>query len=390
MVPSYTTIFHLLLASLHISATATALGSFPSEENNQDVFKEEFDFAQYETCRKIHSLQNYRPDLALYNEYEDQECHMRDFQLLRKIASGGTAHVYKALFRGTHIVALKLIRHKTRLRFHKLFANEECAVGNLRHQAVPKFYCSVADGVYSAMAFELLDGWDGIDHLANSKSGQVTSDEFLEALTASASLLNMLHLSGVVYRDFKPDNMMFLRSGGVKIFDFGFLEPVTSVTTVAGTLEYLAPECFPRILSGNSLGTLDPSLDWYGLGLSLYIFAMGHMPFYRDEFNNIAVAIQAGIDPAFLPKGPVGQLIAGLTRRDPRFRWDFKNITVWLKHHVSNTASFDYPLRASKIGDEIWHPAAHFPARIGLDSKNDPQLVESATSTNLAIAVAGK
>lgn len=347
------------------SGLKTILPALVAASRFSPLLREQFNLVRYQECRLQHEHNNYQHDLAVHNVYEGRECRLGDFEILRLIASGGTADVYEAIFRQRYAVALKVLRRERGRGPSRVFAAEECAVANLQHWAVPKFYCSLADDGTRALAFELLNGQDGVDYVLHAERRQLSAEQFLSVLRVSASLFDLLHRSGVVYRDYKPDNVMFLPNGEVKIIDFGFLEPIGSETHLSGTLEYIAPEYLPNALDG-PLGIAAPAQDWYALGVSLFVLVNGWFPFYEDRPEDLIQAVQQGLDAADLPRGPVGQLIYGLLIRVPEQRWGKREIRDWLRTYASDISSLDYPTRTIAADGEQRQRIKHLQALAGL------------------------
>ena len=94
--------------------------------------------------------------------------------------------------------------------------------------------------------------------------------------------LEYLHNEGVVYRDFKPENILIDREGYIRLTDFGLskigMKEDGRTKTFCGTLEYMAPE-----MAKND--NYDSSVDWFAFGLVLYEMLEGRsaFKFSRDQ-----------------------------------------------------------------------------------------------------------
>lgn len=87
--------------------------------------------------------------------------------------------------------------------------------------------------------------------------------------------LNHMHTQGVVHRDIKPENVMLAENGELKLIDFGLSKRQSKdskeLKTIAGTPYYMAPEV--------QLGSYNSKCDTWSLGVMLYVFMSGYLPF---------------------------------------------------------------------------------------------------------------
>eukprot|EP00951_Prasinocladus_malaysianus_P008711 scaffold63350_cov42-Prasinocladus_malaysianus.AAC.1 len=105
------------------------------------------------------------------------------------------------------------------------------------------------------------------------------------------SALSYLHSKGIIHRDMKPENMMFVKCGKerlLKVADFGLSINCwqEAPTTCAGTVDYMAPEivlCPPQSDQQGScspqLARYDQSVDVWALGILVYEMMIGAPPF---------------------------------------------------------------------------------------------------------------
>ena len=89
------------------------------------------------------------------------------------------------------------------------------------------------------------------------------------------SALNHMHSQGIVHRDIKPENIMVTKEDELKLIDFGLSKRNKSMDnkmqTIAGTPYYMAPEVLK--------GEYDSKCDIWSLGVLLYVFMCGYLPF---------------------------------------------------------------------------------------------------------------
>lgn len=204
-----------------------------------------------------------------------------DFTVLEPIGVGGMSHVYRARQEPLgREVALKVLNSDVlatdtgRLRFQR----EASITAALDHpHIVPVFAAGEAQGqVYLAM--KLLRG-RSLDRLG----APMPPLDAARIGLGVAQALQAAHDVGVVHRDVKPANVM-LEAGHVYVVDFGLAAfanqtgVLTRPDSTPGTLVYMAPE-----LARHASNGLDPRVDVYGLGVTLYEVLAGHSPFPADN-----------------------------------------------------------------------------------------------------------
>lgn len=98
-----------------------------------------------------------------------------------------------------------------------------------------------------------------------------------------------MHSQGVVHRDIKPENIMLSTTGELKLIDFGLSkrqDGSKKLKTIAGTPYYMAPEVLD--------GKYDSKVDTWSLGVLLYVFMSGYLPFQGENRNDVFSKIQNG------------------------------------------------------------------------------------------------
>ncbi|WP_051102301.1 serine/threonine-protein kinase [Parafrankia elaeagni] len=155
------------------------------------------------------------------------------------------------------------------------FRHEADVLAGLDHPHIVRIYDYVEQDELSLLVMESLPGDTLAARLAQPRP-PVPAAEACALVLAAADALDAAHRAGVLHRDVKPTNMMFAADGTLKLVDFGiskfFHPPGTSVTTIAGTPGYMAPEQF----GGARVG---PGTDLYALGVVLYRLLCGTPPF---------------------------------------------------------------------------------------------------------------
>lgn len=220
-------------------------------------------------------------------------CRIGDFQVLRRLGSGGMADVYAARqLRLSRDVALKVLRSVAQNDDDHLkrFRREAQAAARLNHPAIVQIYeFGEADGVHF-IAQELVDGINLKQVL--DREGPFSIDNAVNVLRSVGSALQVAHDGGVTHRDIKPENIMRGANDMIKVTDFGLARMLTQADSstanltraglTLGTPRYMSPEQIQG-------GTVDARSDLYSLGVTMYHLLTGSAPFDGDEALALAV-----------------------------------------------------------------------------------------------------
>ena len=116
--------------------------------------------------------------------------------------------------------------------------------------------------------------------------GTLSEDEIVFLSRPILSALEAVHSKGIIHSDIKPQNIVIVGSGEIKLMDFGISktlasqeEPISEVTV--GTVQYVSPEQ----AEGKPLTHLS---DIYSFGVMLYEMATGTLPFADEDSGRIA------------------------------------------------------------------------------------------------------
>jgi predicted Ser/Thr protein kinase len=205
-----------------------------------------------------------------------------DYRLEGVLGAGGMGTTYLATrMSDDRTVALK-IPHDHLLDnedFVRRFVREGSLGVLLHHPNIVRIYESDRVDDKPFIAMELLKGLPLQKILKQRK--KIPLVESLEIVREIALALDYASLKGVVHRDLKPDNIMMLDRGGLKVMDFGIARLLTgpgmTITTFyLGTPTYSAPEA-------SAPGGADHRADLYSLGIILYKMLSGKLPFYSED-----------------------------------------------------------------------------------------------------------
>ena len=154
------------------------------------------------------------------------------YELLEVIGSGGMAVVYKAkCHRLNRLVAVKVLKSDLAedADFRRRFRDESQAVAMLSHPNIVSVY-DVSRGETEYIVMELIDGITLKQYM--EKRGQLNWREALHFITQIMKALSHAHSRGIIHRDIKPQNIMVLRDGSVKVADFGIACLANSANTL--------------------------------------------------------------------------------------------------------------------------------------------------------------
>ncbi|HEY1853188.1 MAG TPA: protein kinase [Solirubrobacterales bacterium] len=214
-----------------------------------------------------------------------------------KLGSGGMSNVYKATDRILErTVAVKILAEHLSddERFVARFKREALAVARLIHPNIVQVYDTGVDEGRHYIVMEYVEGRSGAQIL--TRQGPVEAEIAAEIGIEACAGLDYAHRRGIIHRDVKPGNLMI--SGGpvgggemiVKLTDFGIARAIeqtriTQVGSVVGTAAYLAPE---QVRGEEAT----PATDVYALGVVLYQFLTGRLPYEGSSLAELAVRQQ--------------------------------------------------------------------------------------------------
>ena len=144
------------------------------------------------------------------------------YEILERIGTGGMAIVYKAkCHRLNRLVAIKILKSDLAQNeeFRRRFNAESQAVAQLSHPNIVSVYDVSRGGDMEYIVMELIDGITLKQYM--EKRGQLNWRESLHFITQIMRGLSHAHSRGIIHRDIKPQNIMVLRDGSVKVADFG-------------------------------------------------------------------------------------------------------------------------------------------------------------------------
>ena len=265
------------------------------------------------------------------NNYENLIDTLLDgrYKITGIVGLGGMAVVYEAedLAVSNRKVALKMLKDEIGEDEQevKRFVNESKAVAMLSHPNILHIYDVNVSG-YSERKYIVMEFIDGItlkDYI--SRKGRLN---WRESISYTEQILNALghaHERGIIHRDIKPQNIMLLRNGNIKVADFGIAkiqnsEPLTMTDKAIGTVHYISPE------QASGASQITNVSDIYSVGVLMYEMTTGRLPFTGN--SPIQIAMMQVNDPPQdpriinpeIPKG-LSQIILKSMSKPPERRY---------------------------------------------------------------------
>lgn len=212
------------------------------------------------------------------------------YEIREIIGVGGMAFVYKAYDTiDDRIVAIKILKDEylANEEFTRRFKNESKAIAILSHPNIVKVYDVSFGERLQYIVMEYIDGITLKEYIEQQKD-----IKWKEAVHFTVQILRALqhaHDKGIVHRDIKPQNIMLLPDGTIKVTDFGIarfarsdIRSANFADKAIGSVHYISPE--------QARGEItDEKADIYSVGVMLYEMLTGRLPFEADNAVSIAI-----------------------------------------------------------------------------------------------------
>ncbi|CAF1026557.1 unnamed protein product [Adineta ricciae] len=251
---------------------------------NNSVKRSQTDIQAYLDQEKVKFLEKIENPIR-------QNATLEDFELIRTIGTGSFGRVVLVKHRKESIVetiALKVLDRQVVFKMKQVDHTlaEKKILQALSCPFIVKLLYTFKDNSYLYLGLEYAPGGEMFTHLRTS--GRYTEEMTRFCAAQIVLAFEYLHHLGVIYRDLKPENLLFASDGYLKMTDFGFAKRVKDRTwTLCGTPEYLAPEI---ILSRG----YNKGVDYWALGVLMYEMSAGYPPFFADQPIQIYEKIVSG------------------------------------------------------------------------------------------------
>lgn len=282
------------------------------------------------------------------------------YVIIKSIGEGGMANVYLAhdtiLDRD---VAIKVLRGdlENNEKFIRRFQREAKSASDLTHPNIVEIYDVGEDDGQHYIVMEYIDG-KTLKQLVH-KRGALTVEEVIDIMAQITDGLASAHDAYIIHRDIKPQNIMILDNGMIKITDFGIAmslnaTQLTQTNSVMGSVHYLPPE------QASGKGATMKS-DIYSSGILMYELLTGSVPFKGDNAVEIALKQMKERIPSIRKQNPlipqsVENIILKATAKNPKNRYDsikemHEDIVHALDNENLNISKYNYPYPESEMDE---------------------------------------
>lgn len=271
------------------------------------------------------------------------------------VGAGGMAYVYRAYDRvEDRWVAIKILKEELsgNSDFLRRFRNESKAIAMLSHPNTVEVYDVSFGDKIQYIVMEFIEGITLKEYI--EQEGAIRWNEAVHFTVQILMALELAHSKGIVHRDIKPQNIMLLQNGTIKVTDFGiarFLQSETMTMTdkAIGSVHYIAPE--------QARGDyITDKADIYSVGVMLYEMLTGRLPFVADNAVSVALMqLQAKpvmpreINPS-IPRG-LEQITMRAMEKNPidRFQSAREMLMDLQEFRRNPNISFNYDLQTGSV-----------------------------------------
>ena len=217
------------------------------------------------------------------------------YEIREIVGEGGMARVYKAFDnQENRMVAIKILKEEflSNDEFLRRFKNESKAIAMLSHPNIVNVLDVSFGDLIQYIVMEYIEGITLKEYIENQ--GSLRWKDAVHFAMQILKALQHAHDKGIVHRDVKPQNIMVLADGTIKVTDFGIArfsrsDQRTITDKAIGSVHYISPE--------QARGEkTDEKADIYSVGVMLYEMLTGKLPFQAESAVSVAI-MQLQRDP---------------------------------------------------------------------------------------------
>ena len=269
------------------------------------------------------------------------------YEIQEVIGVGGMAVVYKAYDTiDDRIVAVKILKEEylANEEFRRKFKNESKAIAILNHPNIVKVYDVSFGERIQYIVMEHVDGITLKEYI--TEQGMINWKEAIHFEMQILAALQHAHDKGIIHRDIKPQNIILLQDGSIKVADFGIArfarsETKTMTNGAIGSVHYISPEQAKGDYT-------DERADLYSAGVVLYEMITGTVPFNADSAVSIAIMqlqkeakAPREINPS-IPRG-LEQITMHAMQKNPKERYQSAAEMLMDLRSISENSAMTFP-----------------------------------------------
>lgn len=302
------------------------------------------------------------------------------YEIREIIGVGGMAVVYKAYDNiDDRIVAIKILKEEflANEEFRRRFKNEAKAIAVLSHPNIVKVYDVSFGDRLQYIVMEYIEGITLKEYIEQQKA--VNWKEAVHFVNQILKALQHAHDKGIVHRDIKPQNIILLQDGTIKVSDFGIArfsrgDTRTMTESAIGSVHYISPE--------QARGEItDDKADIYSVGVVMYEMLTGQLPFQSDSAVSVAIMQlqqEAKRPREINPEIPLGleQITLRAMQKNPKDRYQSASeMLLDLDEFRKNPSiKFDYNYFVDREPTKFVDPNRVPPAKVSNDAvKTEPE-----------------
>ncbi|ELP87325.1 hypothetical protein EIN_095820 [Entamoeba invadens IP1] len=241
---------------------------------------------------------------------------MDDFEIISLLGKGAFGKVMLVkMKKDGNIYAMKTVEKVQVIDSNEVehILSEKLVLSKINNPFLVNMHYTFQTPTHLVFVLDYCAGGELFSYLQKQTSGIPEDDVRFYAAQILLALEHM-HSTGIIYRDIKPENILFEKDGYLRMTDFGLAKSSTKTTnTFCGTPEYLAPEVVEGL-------DYDENVDWWGLGILIYEMLFTKSPFLADSMEELYENILEK-EPIFPTTKPISaecmDFIKQLLTKDP-------------------------------------------------------------------------